>query len=152
MATAREPRLEVPALGLLTLDGLEQGLEVADAEAARAVALDDLEEERRAVLDRAGEDLQEVALLVAVGFDAQLLERVDRHADVADAVGQAGVVLVRQAEELDAVVTQATDGADDVVGPQRDVLRPRIEIPVEEFLDLALLLAGRGWLNPNTSR
>ena len=51
------------------------GLEVADAEAARAVALDDLEEERRAVLDRAGEDLEEVALLVAVGLDAELLER-----------------------------------------------------------------------------
>ena len=43
-----------------------------------------------------GEDLEEVALLVAVGLDAELLERVDRHPDVADAVGQRGVVLVRQ--------------------------------------------------------
>ena len=46
--------LEVPALLLFAFDRFEQGLEVADAEAARAVALDDLEEERRAVLDRAG--------------------------------------------------------------------------------------------------
>ena len=45
--------LEVPALRLFALDGFEQRLEVADAEAARAVALDDLEEERRAVLDGA---------------------------------------------------------------------------------------------------
>ena len=70
------------------------------------MALDDLEEERRAVLDRAREDLEEVALLVAVGLDAELLERLDRHADVADAVGQRRVVLVRQAEELDAVLAQ----------------------------------------------
>jgi hypothetical protein len=34
------------------------------------VSLDDLEEERRPVLDRPGEDLEEVALLVAVGLDA----------------------------------------------------------------------------------
>ena len=51
---ARSRRLEVPAPRLLDLDRLEERLEVADAEAARAVALDDLEEERRAVLDRAG--------------------------------------------------------------------------------------------------
>ena len=50
---AREPRLEVPALRLLALDRLEERLEVADPEAARAVALDDLEEERRAILDGA---------------------------------------------------------------------------------------------------
>ena len=43
---------EVAALGLLALDRFEQRLEVADAEAARALALDDLEEDRRAVLDR----------------------------------------------------------------------------------------------------
>jgi hypothetical protein len=49
------------------------------------VALDDLEEERRAVLERAGEDLEEVALLVAVGLDPERLERRHRHADVAEA-------------------------------------------------------------------
>ena len=47
-------RSEVAAQRLLALDRLEQRLEVADAEAARAVALDDLEEERRPILDRAG--------------------------------------------------------------------------------------------------
>src|SRR4029079_15780190 len=118
-------------------------LEVADAEAARAVPLDDLEEERRAVLDGPGEDLEEVALLVAVGLDAQLLEGRNRDADVADAVGQRRVVLVRQAEELDAVLAQLADRRDDVLRPEGDVLRPGVEVPVEELLDLALLLAGR---------
>ena len=71
----RRRRLEVAAPGLLDLDRLEQRLEVADAEAAGAVALDDLEEERRPILHRAGEDLEEIALLVAIGLDAELLER-----------------------------------------------------------------------------
>ena len=52
-------RLEVAAPGLLDLDRLEERLEVADAEAARAVALDDLEEEGRPILHRAGEDLEQ---------------------------------------------------------------------------------------------
>ena len=81
------PRLEVAAPSLLDLDRLEERLEVADAEAARAVALDDLEEEGRPILHGAGEDLEQVALLVAIGLDAELLERVHRHADVADPIG-----------------------------------------------------------------
>ena len=49
---------EVAASVLLTFDGLEQCLEVADAEAERAVAFDHLEEHRRAIDQRLGEDLQ----------------------------------------------------------------------------------------------
>ena len=47
------------------------------------------------------------------------------HADVADAIGQRRVVLVRQAQELDAVVAQRPDRAHDVLGAQRDVLACR---------------------------
>ena len=68
---------------------------------------------------------------------------VDRHADIADPVGQRLVVGVRHAEELDAALAQGAHGADDVLGPQRDVLGPGVEVVVEELLDLALLLAGR---------
>jgi hypothetical protein len=42
MAIAAE-RLERPAAGLFALDGLEEGLEVSLAEAARTVPLDHLE-------------------------------------------------------------------------------------------------------------
>jgi hypothetical protein len=52
------------------LDRLEEGLEVALAEAERAVPLDDLEEHRRAVAEGLGEDLQQVAVLVPVDEDA----------------------------------------------------------------------------------
>ena len=49
---ARTGDLEVAAALLLALDGLEEGLEVALAEAERAVPLDQLEEHGRPVLHR----------------------------------------------------------------------------------------------------
>src|SRR5207244_6962714 len=78
-------RLQIPAQGLLALDRLEQRLEVALAEAARAVPLDHLEEEGRAVLRGLREDLQQVALVVAVGEDAQSLQVAVVLFDLADA-------------------------------------------------------------------
>src|SRR6476619_7430140 len=51
--------LEVAAERLLALDRLEEGLEVAVAEAARAVALDHLEEDGGPVLRGLREDLEE---------------------------------------------------------------------------------------------
>src|SRR5471030_3066674 len=74
-----------PAL-LLPLDGLEQRLEVALAKAQRAMTLDHLEEHGGAVADGPREDLQEVAVLVAVDQDAPLLQLLDRSAHVADAL------------------------------------------------------------------
>ena len=63
--------LEVAPEGLLSFDCLEQCLEVAFPKPTRAVALDDLEEERRPVLRGLREDLKQVPLLVAVGQDAE---------------------------------------------------------------------------------
>src|SRR3546814_13910473 len=57
------PALQHAALDLVALDALEQGLEVAFAEAFVALALDDLEEARAERVR--GEDLQQLAL---VGF------------------------------------------------------------------------------------
>src|SRR6266487_3736947 len=92
--------LEVAALLLLAFDRLEEGLEVADSEAPRSVSLDDLEEECRPILDRLGEDLEQVALLVPICLDSQLLEGVHRYANLADAGGERLVVRMRQAQEL----------------------------------------------------
>ena len=75
---------QVASLLLLALDRLEQGLEVALAEAAGAVALDHLEEDGRAVADRLGEDLQQVALVVAVGEDPEPAQVGDVLVDLAD--------------------------------------------------------------------
>src|SRR4029079_1096151 len=82
---------EVAAGVLLALDGLEQRLEVALAEAERAVPLDHIEEDRGAVAQRLGEDLQQVAVLVAVHEDLAPLEVLDRRPDVADPRAQLGV-------------------------------------------------------------
>src|SRR5439155_23517379 len=53
--------LQVAAKSLLTLYRFEEGLEVALAERRRAVALDHLEEDRRAVLRGLREDLEQVS-------------------------------------------------------------------------------------------
>src|SRR5690349_17089683 len=96
---------EVAALLLLALDGLEEGLEVALAEAQRAVPLDQLEEDRRPVAEGLGEDLQQVPVLVAVDQDPAPLELLDRHPYLADAGPQLGVLVVgvRRRQELHAV-------------------------------------------------
>src|SRR4051812_48686908 len=135
--------LQVASASLLDLDRLEERLEVADAEATGAVPFDDLEEERRAVLDRPGEDLEEVALLVPVGLDPQLLERIDRDADVADAVGELLVVGMGHPQELDAEAAERPDRRHDVVRSEGDVLRAGLAVVIDELLDLALLLARR---------
>src|ERR687886_714368 len=101
MAEVSSGRLQVAALGLLALDRLEQGLEVAVAEAARAVALDHLEEHRRAVADRLREDLQQVALVVAVDEDAEPAQVLQVLLDLADALRDLVVVRLRRAQELD---------------------------------------------------
>jgi DNA-binding CsgD family transcriptional regulator len=76
--------LQVAAQLLLALDRLKERLEVALAEAERAVPLDELEEHRRPVADRLGEDLQQVAVLVPVDQDAALAQLLDRDPDLAD--------------------------------------------------------------------
>src|SRR5437016_9327735 len=101
-----------PAQLLLALDRFEQRFEVPFAEAARAVPLDDLEEQRGAVLDRLGEDLQEVTFIVAVHEDAQLAELAEILVDLADARRQHVVVRLRHAEEGDIVGAQVAHRLD----------------------------------------
>ena len=55
--------LQIAAARLLAFDGFEQRLEVTLAEPLRAVPLDQLEEDRRPVLHRLGEDLPPMLLL-----------------------------------------------------------------------------------------
>src|SRR4051794_37238100 len=96
---------EVASALLFALDRLEQRLEVALAEAERAVALDQLEEDRGPVTDGLGEDLQQVAVLVAVDQDPAPLQLLDRCPDVADPRPQLGIAVVgvRRREELHAL-------------------------------------------------
>src|SRR5918911_225296 len=133
--------LQVAALGLLALDRLEQRLEVAVAEAAGAVTLDDLEEDRRAVADRLREDLQEIALVVAIDEDALLAQVGELLDDLGHARGDLVVVRLGDREELDAAAAQLGHRADDVARGDRDVLRARALVELEVLVDLRLALA-----------
>ena len=66
---------------------------------------------------------------------------VERDPGLADPAAELVVVGVRGVEELDAGAAHRLDGADDVVGGQRDVLDARAAVELEVLVDLALLLA-----------
>jgi non-specific serine/threonine protein kinase len=142
----RATRLKVAAALLLALDRLEEGLEVALAEAERAVPLDELEEDGRPVADRLGEDLQQVAVLVAVDQDAALAQFLDGNPDLADPLPQhrVGVVRVRRDEELDAAGAQRVHASADVGRGERQVLHARAAVELQVLVDLRLLLADGG--------
>src|SRR5579863_2003301 len=91
---------EIAALALFAFDGLKKRLEISLPEAAAALALNDLEEQRWPVLHRAGEDLQHISLIVAIDQDAQLLQLVHGLVDRAHALLQFGVIGVRDPKEF----------------------------------------------------
>src|SRR3972149_1204101 len=135
------PQSQIAALRLLNLNALEQRLEVPHAEAARAAPLDDLEEHRRAVLNGARENLEQVALVVAVGEDAEVGDVLVFLLDLADARGQGVVIRLRHAQDLQPALPQLAPRADGVARDQRDVLDAGAEVVIQILLDLALLLA-----------
>src|SRR6266516_5937271 len=136
-----EGHSEIAAKGLLALDRLEQRLEIPLPETACAVALDHLEEERRAILCGLREDLEEIAVLVPVGKDPQPAQIVPVLADLADPVANVLVIRVGRREEDDPLVLERLDRANDVLRLQRDMLDPRSSEILEVLLDLALPLA-----------
>jgi predicted ATPase/DNA-binding CsgD family transcriptional regulator len=136
-------RLQVAAQLLLALDRLEQRLEVALAEAERAVPLDELEEHGRPVADGLGEDLQQVAVLVPVDEDAALLQLLDGDADLTDPAAQdrVGVVAVWRGQELHAPLGQLVHGGADVRGREGQVLNTGAAVVLQVLVDLRLALA-----------
>jgi hypothetical protein len=129
---------------LFSFYGFEEGFEVAFAEAAAAFALDDLVEDGGAVFDRAGEDLEHVALVVAVDEDAEFFEFADGLVDLADAAFELGVVGVGDGEEVDTLLLHCRDGGENVVSGQCHVLDAGALVEVEVLLDLRLAAAFGG--------
>src|SRR4051794_34550474 len=87
--------LQISPLRLLALDRLKQRLEIALAKGAAALTLDDFVEQRRPVFHRLGEDLEHVALVIAVNKNAEFLQFIYRLIDLADALLQAAVIAMR---------------------------------------------------------
>jgi hypothetical protein len=96
------------------------------------------------VLHRLGEDLQQVAVLVAVDQDLASAQLLDRRPYRPDPLHERVVVVrVRRLEELHAARGHLVDGAQDVVGGQGDVLHARPAVELQVLVDLALALAER---------
>src|SRR5687768_547540 len=87
--------LEVSPEFLLAFDRFEQRLEIPLPERLRALPLNDLIEQRRAILHRLAEDLEEIAVRVAIDEDAELRELTHRLVDLADAALELLVVARR---------------------------------------------------------
>src|SRR4029077_7394401 len=87
------------------------------------------------------EDLQQIAVVVAVGEDAVLLQVLVRLRDLADPIRHLVVIRVGSVEEQDAALLELLDSRDDVRRSERDVLRAWTSVELEVLLDLALALA-----------
>jgi hypothetical protein len=139
--------LQIAARFLFSLDGFEEGFEVAFAEAAASLALNDLVEDSRTVFYGAREDLEHVAFVVAVDEDAEMLEFVDGLIDFADSVLQLGVVGVGNGEKVDSLLLHLRDGIDDVIGGEGHVLDAGATVEVEVLFDLGLAAAFGGFID-----
>src|SRR5579875_4202935 len=135
-------KLQIPAQLLLALDGLEERLEVALAKAARPLTLNHLEEDGWAILHVLGEDLQQIAVVVAIHQDTQSRKLVNRFVNLADAIRQLFVVGGQSRQELDALRLQLCHRLNNVASNQSDMLHARGSIVVEIFLNLRLLTSG----------
>ena len=66
--------LQVSPCGLFAFDRLEKRFKITLTKTLRAFPLDDLEKQRRPVLDGLGEDLEQIPFFVAVDQYAELRE------------------------------------------------------------------------------
>src|SRR5439155_21370101 len=138
------PGLDVAPQRLLALNRFEERFEIPLPEASASRSFDDLEEHRRAVLDRLGEDLEQVALIVAVDEDSEPRQLALVLVDLPDTVFQHLVVAVRDADELDTGVAKVGDGGADVARGEGDVLDAGPAVELQILLDLGFLFPGGG--------
>lgn len=150
---------------LIVFDRLEESTKVALAKATAAgllaavgkrasKALNDLNEEGRAVEKRLGEDLQETTLLVAIDKDVVLAALVDHFlSDHVAHLLRYVILIVRSAgiaHELDTTLNTSSvhllHRGKDIIGLNGDVLDTRATVVLKERLDLALTASSVGGL------
>lgn len=140
--------LAVAAEFLLALDGLEESLEVTGTESLVAATLDDLNEDSGAVLNGLGEDLEQVAGLVVVNKDVELLDGVQVLSNLGggalETEAQVLVVGGGDGQEVHATSTEVANSLDDVGGVEGDMLNTGTAVVLAVLSDLRLLLAHSG--------
>ena len=67
--------LQISSGRLVQLDTFKQRLEVPGPESLVVVALNDLDEHRRTILERTGEDLQKIAIVIIINQNLQFLQQ-----------------------------------------------------------------------------
>ncbi len=67
---AQHDKLQIPSGSLFAFDGFEQRLEITFAKTLCAFALNDLKKQRRSILDRFCEDLQQITFIIAIDENA----------------------------------------------------------------------------------
>ena len=107
------------------------------------MALDDLEEHRRPIAHRLGEDLEQVTLVVVIHEDPLLAQVGELPSDLGHPLGHLVVVRVRNLQEADAAPAKLGDRADDVPRRDRDVLSAGALVELEVLVDLGLAKALR---------
>ena len=65
--------LEISSQRLLPLDGFKQGFEIPLAKKPRSLALNDFVEYSRPILNGLSEDLQEIALIIPIDKNIEIL-------------------------------------------------------------------------------
>src|SRR5262249_20732839 len=111
--------------GQLALLRLVQRLDVAGTEGARAVPLDELEEQGAAHVHGLREDLEHQAPVVAVDQHTQLAQGGDVHVLRGQPVAHDVVVAGRGGRETDPTTAEGAYRADDVTGTEGEVLHAR---------------------------
>src|SRR6266513_2119807 len=91
-ASLNMTKLQIASPVLLFLERLEEGFEITLTETLGAFALNDFEEQRRSILNRLGEYLQQISFIVAIDQNAESLQRLEIFVDVADTSGQLIVI------------------------------------------------------------
>ena len=113
--------LQISPRCLINFDTLEESLEVSCPEALVVASLDDFNEDGWTILDGFGEYLQEVAVIIVVNQDLELLENCQVLLHLHLRLGQPSpeelIIAVRNVEKLLSSGSQVGDTFDDIMGP-----------------------------------
>jgi hypothetical protein len=136
-----QSQLEIAPAPLLQFDGFEQRLEIAFTKALAARTLDDLQKQRRSVLHRLGEDLQEVAVLVSVYKDIIFTYQFPVFFNLSNPVPDSVVIALRNGEKFESVPSELSDCGQDIRSVKGDMLYTGGVVEVDVLLNLALSLS-----------
>ena len=113
--------LQISPRCLINFDTLEESLEVSSTEALVVASLDDFNEDGWTILDRFGEYLQEVAVIIVVNQDLQFLQDcqvlLHLHLGLGQPFPEELIIAVRNVEKLLSSGSQVCDSFDDIMGP-----------------------------------